>query len=299
MSPNNTITCLCAGLLVSALTRAQETESPDIPQFDIMRAGVSQTGDMDLDGNPGDLSITKFEVRCLLSPPIRLWEGMKMIPMFTYTATSLDFSGTGPFPIHDEELHSASLHSFFVQDFGNSPWFSVAWTRAEMATDFQGIQSEDFTFDFSTGVSYRFSEAFTLGIGIAVTNLNGDAEFFPGINFDWAPSESFRVGLYGPNLFGTYQINESWYLSLNGQPGGGTWNIRDDAGDSRTIQLDSYWLGVTTHHHLTGEFWLSAGVGYSFGNEIEIRGNRGSGPSFSNEMDGAPLARIALSLHRW
>jgi hypothetical protein len=303
MSPINTTACLCAGLLVSSLTHAREIESVaietmDVPQFDIMRAGVTQTGDMDLDGNPGDLSITRFDMRSLLSAPIPLWEGMSMIPMFAYSATSLDFSGTGPFPIHDEDLHSASLQSFFIQDFANSPWFGFAWTRAEMATDFQGIQNEDFTFDVAAGAFYRISDTFMLGFGVAVTNLNGDAQLFPGINFDWVASEKLRMGVYGPNIIATYNISETWYLSVDGRPGGGNWNIRDDAGNSRTIQMDSYWLGLNTHHRLAGELWLSAGVGYTFGNEIEIRANRGGNPSFSNEMDGAPLAQIALSLRK-
>lgn len=295
---------LGACLLVSGLSHAQgmeslEIEKMDIPQFDFMRLAATQTGEMDLDGNPGDLSVSRFELRSLLSAPIQLWEGMSMIPMFSYGVTSLDFSGTGPFPLHDEDLHSAALQSFFIQDFGNSPWFGFAWTRAEMATDFQGIQNEDFTFDVAAGAFYRFSDTFTLGFGIAVTNLNGDTQIFPGINFDWVASEKLRIGVYGPTLLATYNISETWYLSLDGEPGGGNWNIRDDAGNSRTIQLDSYWLGLNTHHRLAGELWLSAGVGYTFGNEIELRSNRGGGPSFSNEMDGAPLARIALSLRKW
>lgn len=276
-----------------------ETENRVMPQFEIMRMALTQTGEMDLDGTPGDLSITKLEFRSLLSAPIELWEGMSMIPMFSYTATSLDFSGPGPFPLHDEDLHSAALQSFFIQDFHNSPWFGFAWTRAELATDFQGIQNEDFTFDVAVGLFYRFSEAFTLGFGAAVTNLNGDARVFPGINFDWVASDKLRVAVFGPNLLATYDLSDDWYLTLDGQPGGGSWNIRDDSGNSRTIQLDSYWLALNSHHHLAGELWLSAGVGYTFGNEIEIRGNRGGGPSFSNEMNGAPLARIGLSLRKW
>jgi hypothetical protein len=299
MTRHQLLSGLGISLLLSGLVHAEETESMDIPQFELIRAAATQTGDMDLDGNAGDLSVTRFELRTLLSQPIKLWEGMTMIPLFTYSATSLDFSDTGPFPLHDENLHSASLHSFFIQDFGNSPWFGFAWTRAEMATDFQGIQNEDFTFDIAAGAFYQFNESFTLGFGVAITNLNGDTQIFPGINFDWAPCEDVRVGLYGPNILATWNLSESWYLSLDGQPGGGNWNIRDDVGNSRTIQLDSYWLSLNTHHRIAGDLWFSAGLGYTFGNEIEIRGNRGGGPAFSNEMDGAPLAQFALSLRKW
>ena len=94
-------------------------------------------------------------------------------------------------------------------------------------------------------------------------------------------------------------FSENWNISLDGTPGGGDFNIRDTAGSSRTIQLDSYWMSVNTHHRIVGELWFNAGVGYTFGNEIEVQSNNGSNPSFSREMDGAPLAQIGLSLRKW
>lgn len=307
MTPKATLPVLLGCLIVSPVSHAgqepalglTEPQAATIPQFDFLRAAATQTGGMDIDGNTGELSVTRFEFRAILSEPIPLWAGMSMIPVFSYNATSLDFDSTGPFPITDEDLHSLSLQSFFIQDFQNSPWFGLAWTRAELATDFQGIENEDFTFDVAAGLGYRFSDTFTLGFGFAVTNLNGDTEIFPGINFDWVPCENVRIGLYGPNFIASYTFSDSWFVSLDGQPGGGNWNIDDNLGNSRTIQLDSYWLGINTHHRLAGELWMSAGVGYTFGNEIEIRGNRGGPPSFSREMDGAALAQISLSLRTW
>lgn len=290
---------LGAGLLLSATSYAQDSLRDSLPQFDVLRATFTQTGDMDIDGNPGDLSLTKYEASAFLSEPVALTSDLTMIPIFSYGVTQLDFSDTGAFPIQDEDLHSASLSAIFVQDFRNTPWFGIGWTRAEMATDYQNIAGEDFTFDVALGVGYRVSDTFTIGAGFVVTNLNGEEEIFPGINFNWKPSDKFSVGLFGPNLFARYDVNDCWYLSLDGTPGGGNWNINDAAGQSRTIQLDSYWLGVNTHHRIAGQLWLSAGVGYTFANEIEIRGNYGNGPSFSREMDGAALAQISLSLREW
>jgi len=270
-----------------------------MPQFDFLRATFTQTGDMDLDGNPGDLSVTKYQATAFLSKPLALTQDLTMIPLFSYGVTQLDFSGTGAFPIQDEDLHSASLSAIFIQDFRNTPWFGFGWTRAEMATDYQGLSGDDFTFDVALAVGYRVSDTFTIGAGFVVTNLNGDEEIFPGINFNWKPSDDFTLALFGPNLLARYDVNESWYLSLDGTPGGGNWNINDAAGQSRTIQLDSYWLGLNTNHRIAGELWISAGIGYTFGNEIEIKGNHGNGPSFSREMDGAALAQISLSLRSW
>lgn len=293
---------LGAGLLLSTTSYAQDSLRDSLPQFDAIRGTFTQTGDMNLDNNPGDLSIRKYEASAFLSEPIALTSDLTMIPIFSYGVTQLDFQGTGPlaaFPIQDEDLHSASLSAIFVQDFRNTPWFGIGWTRAEMATDYQNIGGEDFTFDVALGVGYRVSDTFTIGAGFVVTNLNGDDEIFPGINFNWTPCEKFTVGVFGANLLARYDVNECWYLSLDGTPGGGNWNIKDAAGQSRTIQLDSYWLGINTHHRIAGELWLSAGIGYTFANEIEVKGNYGNGPSFSREMDGAPLAQISLSLREW
>ncbi len=286
------------GLILSTSIHAQDSSISDtLPEFDFLRVGYTQTGDMDLDNNPGELSISKYEANAFLSEPITLCGDLTLIPVFNYSVTQLDFTGTGAFPIEDEDLHSASLSAIFVQDFRNTPWFAIGWTRAEMATDYQGIEGEDFTFDVALGVGYRVSDTLTVGAGFVVTNLNGDEEIFPGINFFWKPCDKFSMGIYGPNVLVRYDLNENWYVSMDGTPGGGNWNI-DSAGQSRTIQLDSYWLGLNTHHRITGQLWLSAGIGYTFANEIEIRRNQGGG-SFSREMDGAALAQISLSLHEW
>lgn len=282
------------------MNRSMDAPATTFPEFDFLRGTFTQTGGMDLDNGPGELSISKFEARTFLSGPINLAENLTMVPMLSYSATLLDFDGApAGFPIQDEGLHSIALSSIFLKTFNGSPWSIAGFTRAELASDFQEIDGEDFTFDVALGAIYRFSNTFSLGLGVVVTNLNGDDEVLPGINFDWAPCESFRAGIYGANLLATYTISDSWYLSLDGAPGGGNYNIRDAAGKSRTIQLDSYWLGVNTHHRIVGELWFNAGIGYTFNNEIEVRGNYGSGPSFNREMDGAPLAQIGLSLHRW
>ncbi len=301
MTSRTLLPAIGAGLILSLSSNAQELladKTVPNPQFDFLRGGATRTGEMDLDSGPGELTVSRYDLRAILSRPIPLWEGLTLVPMFNYEVTTLEFSGATGFPIHDEGLHSASLSAFFIQNFADSPWFAVAWSRAEMATDYQGISSDSFTFDTALGLFYKFNSCFTFGLGVTATNFNGDTELFPGINFDWAPTENFRMGIYGPNAVATYRINNNWNVSLEGQPGGGNWNISDDFGQSRTIQLDSYWVGLDTHHRISGELWISAGLGYTFGNEIEIRDNRG-GNSAGSEMGGAPLARVTLRLREW
>lgn len=311
MSAKTTFPVIAANLLFALISSAGEppisaasapalADSQAFPAFDFLTGTFTQTGEMDLDNGSGNLSISKFQLTAFLSGPITLLEDLTLIPVFSYNTTQLDFDGVGAaFPIRDEDLHSISLSSLFLKKFQNSRWMGIGYARAEMATDFQAISADDLTFDLAASIAYRFSDTFTLGAGFIVTNLNGNDEILPGINFDWAPSEDFRAGIYGPNLLATYTFSENWNISLDGTPGGGNFNIRDTAGSSRTIQLDSYWMSVNTHHRIVGELWFNAGVGYTFGNEIEVQSNNGSNPSFSREMDGAPLAQIGLSLRKW
>jgi len=290
-------------LLFSVASNAQESVQPvaeklrqDFPNFDVIRSAVTLTGGMDLDGSPGDLSVTTYDFRAILSRPIELFEGINMVPFFTYEFTQLNFDGTGPIPIGDEDVSAASLEALFFKSFEHTPWLAIGWTRAELGTDYQGISTDDLSFDVAAGIAYRFNDGFTLGLGVAVTDINGDTQIFPGLNFDWTPTENTRFSFYGPNLFARYTINDAWYLSLEGSPNGGVWNINDNGGNSRNLDLDSYLIGINSHNQIWGEFWMSLGIGYTFFNEIEIRDN---GPSFSRDLDGAPFAQISLSLRQW
>ncbi len=270
----------------------------DLPQVDLVQLGLSQTGEMDIDGNTGNLSVTTYELRSILSKPFALPGDITLVPMFTYTGTLLDFEDTGPFPLHDEDLHSLSLHLFGIKDFSGTSWFMGAWGRAELATDFQGIENDSFTFDTALGLGYKFSETLSVAVGAAATNINSDSEFYVGLNFDWKASDRLRFGIYGPNLLARYAVSDGWNISLRGNPGGGSWVYNDDLGRSRTIDLSSYQVGLYTENNIYGDFWLTAGGGFTFGNEIEVRNNHGAN-SFSRDMDGAAFARVMLGLRSW
>lgn len=293
------ITAMLVGLSVCSEMLVADDVSRQAVDLDVFRVAGSITGGMDLKGATGDLEVSRFDLRAILSQPIRPLDGMMIVPLFNYSATDLNFSGTAPgFPIQDEGLHSISFSAFLNQDFGNSPWFGIGYTRAELATDFQHLTADALTFDLAAGIGYRFSEYMSLGLGVAVLNLNGDVDVYPGLFFAWAPCNGVRLGIYGPNLVVSYQPNESWMFSFIGEPGGGDWNFRDETGNSRTIDLSSYRLGLYAKYRLAGELWVGAGVGMTVGNEIELRDNRG-GNRFKRDMDEAAFGEVFLSMYRW
>lgn len=270
-----------------------------IPEFDAARAAFSQTGSMDLENAKGDMDVARFEIGSLLSRPISPAEGIYILPLFEYELTSLNFDGTpAAFPIHDEDLHSLSLSTYVVSMRKGSPWIFGGWARAELASDFQHINGDDFTFDLAAGAGYRVNDHFTVAIGAALINLNGDDAFIPGINFDWVVSDQFRVGIYGPTFVAAYTPSTQWAFSFRGDPGGGIWNVTGDGGQSRSIDLTSYQLGLYASRHLTGDLWLTAGAGATVGNEIAYTRPNG-GKLLELDADEALFGIISLRLKAW
>lgn len=270
-----------------------------VPEFDAAKASFSYSGDMNLDGGPGSLDVSQFELRALLSKPIRPVEGLTILPVFEYKATGLDFSGTpAGFPIGDEELHSINLSAFVLSSCQGSPWIYGAWGRAEMATDFQAVGKDDFTFDLAGGVGYRFNDRFLFGIGGATTNINGDVAFYPGIGFDWAVCDMVRIGLYGPTFIASFTPDTNWEFSVRGESGGDIWNIRDTAGKSRSIDLTTYRVGLFASRRLTGELWLTGGVGATVGNEIRLTNPNGD-HAFKRDLNSGAFGQIGLRLTTW
>jgi hypothetical protein len=291
------ILAACAGEPAAAPLIPAENKLPNI---DVARAVFTHADDMDFDDLDGGLSISEFDFISALSRPITAAGDIKLLPFVQYGWTGLDFDGTdAAFPIGDEDLHSVSLHLAGMKFDQSSPWFCGGWARAELASDFQHIDGDDLTFDIAGGVGYRFSDSFMLAAGAAVLNLNGDIWVCPGINFDWVVNDAIRIGIYGPISLVSYAPREDWKFSLRGMPGGGTWNITDDFGDSKSIDLSSYQVGAFASRRLSGKLWLTAGAGMTIFNNIEYSDPDGDDKVFDEDMDSGLFGQISLSLKAW
>ncbi len=267
---------------------------------DVSRSFLTYSGGMDFEDIDGSLNVIDFDFISMLSRPITVAGDVMLLPLVQYGLTDLDFDDVdAAFPIGDEELHSVSLHLAAVKLNQGSPWFYGGWGRAELASDFQHIDTDDFTFDIAGGVGYRFSDNFTLAAGAAVININGDTWVCPGINFDWIVNEQTRIGLYGPISRISYTPDENWSFSLRGNPGGGVWNITDDKGDSRSIDLSSYQVGAFAGRRLAGKLWLNAGVGITIFNGIEYSDPDGGNKTLDEDMESGMFGQIGLILRSW
>lgn len=274
-------------------------ETPTVPGFDVTEATFNYTDGMDFQDRDGSLNTSRFEIQSLLSKPLIPIAGLNILPQFRYDLTSLDFDGaSSSLPFRDEDLHTLSLRVFAVKMDDSSPWFYGGFANVDLASDFQDIDGDDFTFDVAAGVGYRFTDKFTLGAGAAVININGDMRVFPAINFDWLISDKLRVGQYGPIFIAAYTPDGDWLVSLRGEPAGGIWNITNDGGQSNSIDISSYQFGLYLSRRIMGQLWLTAGAGASFGNEIRLTEPNGDKIS-AEDLESGLFGQIGLRLKAW
>ena len=244
-----------------------EVENAILPFFDVARTYVRGTGG--LDAGRGDMESFDFVARSVITPEPRIGDWF-VVPFFDYRFTSINVDGApAAFPTDDVDLHSLALSTFLVHMEDTSPWFYGGWGRAELASDFQHIDGDDFTFDLCAGAGYRFSDRFTLALGAAVINLNGDPQWFPGLNFDWKISDCLSAGIYGPSGLIVYQPAADWMFTLRGDPAGGVWNITDNAGDSRSLDWSAYRAGAYVSRRIVRELWFTAGGGAVFSGDLD------------------------------
>lgn len=271
-----------------------------LPSYGVTMLEGTYSDNMDFDDTDGSFNVSELDFFSLFCDPITVAGNLLLVPALKYELTSLDFDGVNDaFPIADEDLHSASLHLAAIKLNEGSPWFYGAWVRAELASDFQHINSDDFTFDIAAGAGYRVNDSFTIAAGIAAINLNGDFAIFPGINFDWKISEKLRAGLYGPMPIITYAPNEDWSFSLRGMPGGGIWNITDKQGDSKAVDLSSYQVGAFASRKIVGELWLNMGGGVTLANNITLADPDGDNEILDENMDPGVFGQIGLIFKTW
>jgi len=270
-----------------------------LPDFDAARVTFRETGDLDLGQGQGRLDITQFEVRSVLSRPIPLANDWLVVPLAEFTQTTLSVQGAPTAsPFHDDDLYSIGLSAFAVHMSQSSPWLYGAWGRAELASDFNHVTSDAFTFDVAAGGGYRFNDAFILGFGVAAFNLNGNLTCYPALAFDWIVNDALRVGLYGPTFVTAYTYSPDWLFSFRAKAGGGIWNVTDAAGNSRAIDLTTYQIGVFADRHLFDKLWLSAGVGLTVGNTLDYTTPHGD-TLFERAPEAGVFGQIGLRLRAW
>lgn len=272
-------------------------ESVEFRDIELFRAAYSVTDAMDFDSGPGDLTLERATLQGFVGKPLTAFRDITLVPFAALEYTKFDLDGA-PIGIHDEDLHSLSLGLLLKKDFAGTPWSVFGFGRGELATDFQDITGDDFTFDAGLIANYKFSETFSAGLGAVVINLNGEEEIYPGIALNWKPNDCYQISVTGVVAQAVYSPSEDWNVSLRARPAGGDWNIDNDNGESVDIDLSSFRSGLFVSRRITGGLWLEVGGGLTFSNELELRDEAGR-TFFSDDLDEGVFGQVALSLRSW
>jgi hypothetical protein len=84
-----------------------------------------------------------------------------------------------------------------------------------------------------------------------------------------------------------------------GTPGGGIWNITDDNGNSKAVNLSSYHVGAYVGRRLTDKLWLNVGGGMTVANNLTYSDPDGDDEYLDEDMDSGFFGQIGLSLKAW
>lgn len=270
-----------------------------LDDVDAARITASRVEGLGFYGNNGRLDANRYELRALLSPAIRPVEDLVLLPVFSYKLTELEFSGApGSQPFGDEDLHTLNVKTSIRYTPSSSKLEYGGSVGANLSTDFEHIDGDDFTFDLAANIGYRVQPDLLIGVGVAALNLNGDAVFFPGPVVEYTPCKGFAAGISGPNFKVIYVPNENWQFSFRGDASGGDWNVEGNNGISRTISLDSYRVGAYADRRLTDQLWLSVGAGVAMFNDLEYTTTSGS-RLYKKDLDDGFFGSIALRVKTW
>lgn len=267
---------------------------------------TSHSGGMHFERTPGNLEVSDFGFHALLPNEVSLTENLTLQPAFDCRSTILRFNRVPTsIPIDRNNLETFSVYpsvleasALLAASRAHSPWMFGAWARSGVATDFRDVGCDDLTFDLVGGAGYRFHESLSVGIGASFTNLTGDVDFYPGVGFDWQAGDRLRISLCGPNFAATYLPDGNWRFSIRSESSGEIWNISDDEGESRDIDLKSCRIGIHASRRLWGQISISAGVGVVFDNEIGL--NRSNGDELLKQrLDSGFFSQLGLTITAW
>jgi Domain of unknown function (DUF6268) len=300
MTKSRAIAILFCGLVPSA------SSQPLLSGWDPSGGALGYAGQMAFDRTPGNLEIMNFRIHTLLSNPFPSADGWMIRPVFDCDTTTLRFNDVPTsLPVDPGNLESFDVHAsmlsfstFALSSVDSSPWVLGGWGRVQLASDFQEVDSDDFTFDVASGIGYRFSDQLTLGLGALVTDLNVNQRLRPGIGLDWDISEHVRATALGTGWRLSYTPDEIWQISLRGEEMGEIWNIQDDARKSRSIDLRSYRIGVFINHRLSERLEIRIGAGAALTNEISLTSPGGRVLLRQGTDDGA-FAEVGLTVTSW
>ncbi len=284
----------------------EELPGIDVSEFiDVLSARVVHTSGMEFNGlTRGEADFTTAGVFALLGRS-EFAPDWQWIPAFRYQFSSLDldaypFGANPAAPGLDQGLHQITLHNFVLHTPENSRWLHGAYFAAGANSDFGTFDTRHIALSAAFGSGYRFSDCFTIGLGLYGSNLLNDPFVVPAPVFFWLPTEDWLISYYGPRFVARREFGDDVRIGFEAGWNGGWWGTDAFRADSR-LEVSSIRAGIYYRHRIAGEAWVEIGAGYTFANEIKLYspGGRDRFPTALGETDAAPYVSLGFSLHRW
>ncbi|MBT8037294.1 MAG: hypothetical protein KJO21_07085 [Verrucomicrobiae bacterium] len=296
-------TLLPAFLLISSLsTLAQNAGRVSLGDFLISRSpatapstkiSYSSSSEVDFDAAAGGFSYQRLELDVPLMAPRYANPCNALILSAGYETTRLD---TDTF-LSDMELHDFRLNVRWIYREPGSQWSWTARLSPGLASDGEGVDGDDFSLNGQMGFRYRKSSHFAWLGGVVFFNNSLETRVYPGIGFQWRPSDDFQVSWAGPSLKASWQPDEDWLWLAQISPAGGYWNVEDRVG-SFDVKLRSYQAALGVERRLSDKVWLGVWAGVTFANDLEIEtasGNR----QFDQSADMGWFVRLGVRRIVW
>lgn len=236
------------------------------------KASYSMAGEVDFDSAAGGFTHERFELDVPFSAPRYLNDANAFMIGMDYKASWLD---TDTF-LGNMDLHDFRLKLRWMHRQPGSKWSWMTLLQPGLATDGKDVNSDDFSLNGQIGFRYSTSADFAWIGGVTFFHNSMETLVYPGIGFQWRPSDDVLVRLTGPIFRASWQPKEDWIFHTEVSPGGGTWNV-EEAGADYDVRLRSYNAMVGVERQLSEKLWLGLWGGITFANDLDIDTASGTG----------------------
>jgi len=230
-----------------------------------VRLNYALGGEVDFDSAPGGFSYQRLELNAPLMAPYHLNDCHALTLGLAYKATWFDSDTL----LNDMDLHDLRLKLSWMYRQPGSKWSWITVLEPGLATDGESVDMDDFSINGQVGVRYAKSPRFAWNAGFVFFHNNLETRVYPGVGFQWRPSDDVHLRLAGPNFRASWQPHEDWILHADVRHSGGTWNVRENGSDFN-LRMRSFQAGIGVERRLSGKFWLGLWSGFTFANDVKI-----------------------------
>lgn len=247
-----------------------------------------------MDFSDGTGSLDMFETR--LRVPLfkkRLDSGWRYGASLIHEYTMADFNGVlglGRLDLQTLELQM-SLSRFPRAESG---WMGLLIASPGVATDFDGLSSDDFAFRVIAVGGYQFSRRLTLALAGYFSHSLDEQRVLPGVGIIWRPSNSWAVQLTPPIGAVVWRASESLAFNLTAFPSGGTWDVGEEQSAVSGVVISGYRVGLGAEYRLGSAWRLNVLAGMNVGGDIELR-DSSNNVVREADLDAAAFGMVGVS----